>query len=270
MKHIGQEERTMRRRMLQQMNAGEAWTPANLPLLFWGRADSNNNIYTSGRIEQLTDLSGKGHNLSQATAGNRPEYIVDGLNDLPTMLVTGIENNGVAGSVSFDAVTDKLSSFAVGIMDSDCPAAGRLISFWSGSGNDGNSLASVIPILRNGTNNQLSAFRNGSYLATTNITTGTPFIFGTVFDGANVNAFLDGSAGGSSASSGNFSQTGSLDIFHRTSGTAGNWKGKGSEIVTVQGALSVDERQKLEGYLAHEWGLLSLLPAEHPYKSSRP
>ena len=29
-------------------------------------------------------------------------------------------------------------------------------------------------------------------------------------------------------------------------------------------------RQKVEGYLAYRWGLQSVLPTSHPYKSSSP
>lgn len=42
------------------------------------------------------------------------------------------------------------------------------------------------------------------------------------------------------------------------------------EIVVVHGALSVADRQKIEGYLAHKHGTESKLPAGHPYKSSPP
>ncbi len=43
-----------------------------------------------------------------------------------------------------------------------------------------------------------------------------------------------------------------------------------SEIVLKQGAVTVDEKAKIEGYLAHKWGLAGNLPAGHPYKSAPP
>jgi len=42
------------------------------------------------------------------------------------------------------------------------------------------------------------------------------------------------------------------------------------ELLIVQYALTTDERQKVEGYLSHKWGLESALPANHPYKSAAP
>jgi len=42
------------------------------------------------------------------------------------------------------------------------------------------------------------------------------------------------------------------------------------EIILFDGALSTDDRQKVEGYLAWKWGLESDLPAVHPYKAAPP
>ena len=51
--------------------------------------------------------------------------------------------------------------------------------------------------------------------------------------------------------------------------------GKMAEFFTVAdvpgtGGTDISEFQKAEGYLAHKWGLESVLPAGHPYKSSAP
>jgi hypothetical protein len=42
------------------------------------------------------------------------------------------------------------------------------------------------------------------------------------------------------------------------------------EVVVGNGALSDGDREKIEGYLAHKWGLTANLPVSHPYKSSAP
>jgi len=34
--------------------------------------------------------------------------------------------------------------------------------------------------------------------------------------------------------------------------------------------LDESERQKLEGYFAHRWGIENSLPSGHPYKSTPP
>jgi hypothetical protein len=43
-----------------------------------------------------------------------------------------------------------------------------------------------------------------------------------------------------------------------------------AEVICYNGTLMTEERQLVEGYLAHKWGLQANLPSIHPYKSTRP
>lgn len=43
-----------------------------------------------------------------------------------------------------------------------------------------------------------------------------------------------------------------------------------AEGIIIDGLLTTDEWEKLEGYLAHQWGLAGSLPGGHPYKSAPP
>ncbi|MGE4490648.1 MAG: right-handed parallel beta-helix repeat-containing protein, partial [Kiritimatiellales bacterium] len=47
-------------------------------------------------------------------------------------------------------------------------------------------------------------------------------------------------------------------------------KGKIRELLIWNGSISEEERQIIEGYLAHKHGIASLLPASHPYKENPP
>ena len=49
-----------------------------------------------------------------------------------------------------------------------------------------------------------------------------------------------------------------------------NLKGTVREIICVKGALSADNQDKIEGYLAWKWGIQGNLPAGHTYKSAPP
>jgi hypothetical protein len=40
-----------------------------------------------------------------------------------------------------------------------------------------------------------------------------------------------------------------------------------AEFIMVGAEISVVDRQKLEGYIAHKWGLSAILPSTHPYKN---
>lgn len=43
-----------------------------------------------------------------------------------------------------------------------------------------------------------------------------------------------------------------------------------AEILLFGGVLSSADRQRIEGYLAHKWGLAANLPAEHPHRATAP
>jgi hypothetical protein len=42
------------------------------------------------------------------------------------------------------------------------------------------------------------------------------------------------------------------------------------EIIYAPSMLATLDRQRIEGYLAHKWGLTANLPADHPYKTVPP
>jgi hypothetical protein len=42
------------------------------------------------------------------------------------------------------------------------------------------------------------------------------------------------------------------------------------ELIVTRTALTLAERQRLEGYAAHKWGLAGNLPGDHPYRSAPP
>lgn len=48
------------------------------------------------------------------------------------------------------------------------------------------------------------------------------------------------------------------------------WKNPIQEVILWSGTMSASDRQKLEGYFAWRWNLVSQLPADHPYKTTKP
>lgn len=64
-----------------------------------------------------------------------------------------------------------------------------------------------------------------------------------------------------------FAVGGFQPVFFATAVTDGQWwDGAVQQIILAEGAATTDDRQRLEGYLAHASGLQSSLPASHPYK----
>jgi hypothetical protein len=45
---------------------------------------------------------------------------------------------------------------------------------------------------------------------------------------------------------------------------------KFGEFIALSTTASTDTRQRIEGYLAHKWGLDANLPSDHPYKTNAP
>ena len=63
----------------------------------------------------------------------------------------------------------------------------------------------------------------------------------------------------------------SADRFGQDRGFNGRqWIGKLGELLIYNSALSDSEISKVEGYLAHKWGLTGSLPTSHDYKASLP
>jgi hypothetical protein len=46
------------------------------------------------------------------------------------------------------------------------------------------------------------------------------------------------------------------------------WRGRVAEVVSVSAAISLADKQRIEGYLAHKWGIA--LEAGHPYEAAPP
>lgn len=90
-------------------------------------------------------------------------------------------------------------------------------------------------------------------------------ILGVVNNGSTAFPYFDGTA--QNTKTGTTSADSQLTIF---SGIGQFWSGPCGEIVITNNVLSTIDRQKLEGYLAHKWGLTSNLPESHPHKLVAP
>ena len=83
--------------------------------------------------------------------------------------------------------------------------------------------------------------------------------------GSMSNAFLI-SASANSA----ISVTGYRIGVDRTFTSGRDWNGVIAEVVSFNTKLSDSDRQKVEGYLSHKWGLTNNLPSSHPFKVAPP
>ena len=85
------------------------------------------------------------------------------------------------------------------------------------------------------------------------------------WDGSNFTNRIDGSQNN------NVAATGSIGSLSSEPVKIGNgFDLKFSELLIFKDKLSSADEQKIEGYLAHKWGLNGDLPSSHTYKSVAP
>ena len=101
------------------------------------------------------------------------------------------------------------------------------------------------------------------------ISIGNAAIMGVQYDTTNITGIFNGTTQLSPAATLTADTANFIVGVH--SNTATNFlDGAFGEIVFIQSAVSLSNRQKLEGYLAWKWGLQANLPVGHPYKNAPP
>ena len=247
-----------------------AWTPASLgsALHAWYDADDAATITIATGVSQWNDKSGNARNVAQATGANQPTRVTnaknsrailrfDGTND---QLTGGWSLNGQASfSVNYVAWPDTVVGFRSLFVQQSGAA---YLSFpWTDS-----AAAALDPRV-------ILSFDGG--VTTTNLTGFTSvasLILGFVrVSGGTNKMYRNGTE--NSTRTANASSVSGLTSANSSIGSFNNgyyYDGDLGEAVITTGTLSSTDREKLEGYLAHRWGLTSSLPAGHPYKSVAP
>jgi hypothetical protein len=87
--------------------------------------------------------------------------------------------------------------------------------------------------------------------------------------GVLIRFFKDGTLLGSATSGAGMQGTFAISGYD-ASGTQETMDCEVAELVLYDNKLADADREKLEGYLSHKWGLQANLPAGHPYKASAP
>jgi hypothetical protein len=231
------------------------WTPAELTdVAVWLDASEGSSLTLDGTaVAQWSDRSGSGNHAVQATAGSRPTYNAAAVGiDTTTSTFLGFPQQLLGG-------TTAASIYLVGNQTAGGAGWGRI------SVTDGN---------------QHTPWTNGHLYSSfaSNSRPGSPTAL--VHPYANVATLLG------------FEQTGTAMQYWQTGNSLGStgatyaipaagatsqrlgamYTGayRHHEIVLVRRVLSEADRQRLEGYLAHKWGLQAQLPANHPYKAAPP
>lgn len=246
------------------------WTPAQLTTALWlDAADTSTITESGGAVSQWDDKSGNSRHVTQSTPSRQPAYSATGLNSKPTIDFDGSDDflkNATfqpAGAVSCFLVFNRDS---VGGIFINTQRTNGIFEINGGFG---------------------GGYRNITFTATGAINPSLGFDIAS--GGANQNAILGVQYDGSGSTSADFvarlngsNQSivngGALGFANETGFTIGGrvvqnlgfYDGRVSELIFTNSQLTLSDVQKIEGYLAHKWGLTANLPANHPYKTAVP
>jgi hypothetical protein len=249
------------------------WSPVEITTALWlDAADASTITESGGAVSQWDDKSGNGRDISQASSTQRPTLATTGLNGKPTL--------------DFDGSNDYLFNASVGA--SGLSNATIISVFKQVTG--GPTEDHQINIGQTGTTGKVRGFyRPGNAtvlgfggwarIATSSFSLdigGAHHIFGfanTALSGSNnLQIFKDGSVETLTTSAALSTTLDGFSVGALQGALVGNYYSNISvaEIIVLYEAISTVNRQKLEGYLAHKWGLTANLPADHPYKTVGP
>jgi len=246
--------------------SGGSWDPSQLSTLAaWYDADDSSTITLNGsNVSQWSDKSGNGKHAIQNTSSLQPAYTANGLNG--TSVVTFTQDELAVANLVLIGQGHEV--YAIATLESSSDVQARLLSLkTTGATFDYANQTSWVPVMRNSTNPEIRAYQvNTSSIYTT--TYAAPLLISSTLSNG-LTLRVNGVVEGTKATSTNLNTTDGLLIGQSLTSVDNNWDGLVGEIVFTD-ELSTADRHKMEGYLAHKWGLTANLPSSHPYKSSAP
>jgi len=258
------------------------WNPSMISTALWlDAADASTIGESGGAVSEWRDKSGNAYHCTQLTPGEKPTYSVNTLNGRPVVSFNGDHLNN--SNVSLGLINRSI--FIVSAETTQGANAGIFslkpanTSRYDYSGVDSFSLDS-------GTNSDhlnIEGSSNSDSLAGTYklAATGsgvTPVsIWSEVKTSGSGTLYKNGTSIVTDSSFTEFSanNTTGYVLGRRYYLGAVDTSGQGligyiAELVFASSTLSTLDRQKVEGYLAHKWGLTANLPGDHPYKIAAP
>lgn len=259
-----------------------SWTPLELTasvLSVWLKSDTGVTT-VSEKVSLWADQSGNGNDASQGTASSRPEllatsasgsinnypgiyFMPDGSTithlDITDGATVDMNANGV--SIFFMINPDSTSGTRTMVDKTDSsvpPVTSYQLSIGSSSTNGlefmgASAVASTVSAI-SASNYQIAGVISNRGGSATTDTYGF-WVNGTQKGNITIGLGAD--------------NNNALRIGANIAGSNGLY-GKVAEVIVVKGELSIANRQKVEGYLAHRYNTFPDLPSSHPYRNSAP
>ena len=266
---------------------GELWTPALLqPTLWLDAADASTITLNGSTVSQWSDKSGIGNHMTNAIASSQPLYSATGFNGRPALDFDATDD--FLGNSSPSGLNSSLNYFYAAVFQMRTTAGGyRMVmggrpafnTFPAGGGGG-------MPCLqRLGTDAQIGI--HNTDIQDTRIKVNVTDIEapriatvgragGTLGNGGIVTVTATGPAQASYSTTDTQTWNSAVNSVFQIGGRqqqsgATNWfNGLICECVAMQRNATTLERQQVEGYFAHKWGLAASLPADHPYRNVAP
>jgi len=257
--------------LIQRAGAPILWTPAEITTALWlDAADPTTITVTAGKVSEWRDKSGNIRHASQANDGMRPVVSVAAQNGLDALLFNGSNMLVLTSPISSTAeylVVEVIRAGATSGQSAFSTAGSDLAPYYNDSSNANDLYAQM------GTTYGFNT--DCPQMETAHRVYSQVYNGNGVGNAARMKAYIDSIAV-------SFTYTGTIPATSPASTIASigaytgdgatlylGWKSTIAEVVICR-AASEDSRLKLEGYLAHKWGLAGSLPSSHPYKTSPP
>lgn len=240
-----------------------AWTPlslgSNLAVWFKGDDYAGSNGST---ISQLNDASGNARNFTVPAGSNGGTIAAADLNSLNTIRFTRTNTERYQGS-TLSGLSSSGSIFYVFKAVSDPGASGDGGPTYFGTSASTNHTPFTDNNIYNG---DISNARKTIGNPSTSLTQYN--ILGSTSAASDFKYYINGvqffSTGTNTVAWATLPQVG------RGLNSGGSTDGWVAEVIVLSAVPSSGDREKIEGYLAHKWGLTARLDSGHPYKSSPP
>ena len=246
--------------VLDAYRGGGAWSPAALsPVEWWDFSDSSTRTDISSAISQITSKGSGGRTAAQTTSGYRPAISLAAQNGLDVAVFDGADDCLLLSS----SLTTSATMTVVEVFGRASPG---IYSFPLGGSAPGGEPYSTQWWTDNVRYSALWGYGYG-YATHGSASSSTGVFLHVTNKGASTTALYAAGAlvGTPQTTRGG---SGNLTYIGRRGSTYHN--GMLCEIVVIGSALADADREKIEGYMAHKWGLAGDLPSGHPYKSAPP
>ncbi len=242
------------------LDSSTPWTPEDISTAAWYDASDAETITEgTGAVSQWDDKSDSVRHATQTTSASRP---VSGIKTIggKNVIDFNAANNQFLNMPAFDLIGKEV--WCVFFIDDYATSASQLLLGAGGNVQIGVNSANTKLRLWAATNPY-----SADTVSTATVPVATPTLGGWLAHADTKKFSINGVL---ETTTDTYTSPRTLSPTYIGRGQYAYMDGAIGEIVVTDGALSPQDRQKMEGYLAHKWSLAGNLPSEHPHKNQTP